>query len=143
MSLANARAAIATGLKNGYSGDPPIFAENTQTPETATQSKEWVRWSVRLASAYDADVSAIFERVNGLLYFQHFHAEGFGTKEAYDFADKVGAIFNSKTFPHPSPAVGLVIFERALCTFAGETGGWSQHNITIPFRSEAKALNAA
>jgi hypothetical protein len=142
MSLSAARATIATALKDGYSGDPPIFAENTQTPQSATQGKEWARWSVRLATAYDADVSAIFERVIGTLYFQHFHAEALGTKEAYDFADKVGAIFNSKSFAHASPAVGLVIFQRAVCVFAGESGGWSQHNVTIAFRSDAKALNA-
>jgi len=143
MSLTAARATIATALKNGYSSTPPIFAENTQTPESATQSKEWVRWSVRIATAYDADVGAIHERVHGTLWFQHFHAEGLGTKEAYDFADKVGAIFNGKAFAHASPAVGAVIFERAVCAFAGSMGGWSQHAITIPFRSDAVALNAA
>jgi Bacteriophage related domain of unknown function len=137
MSATTCRKAITDRLKL-YSGDPPIFAENVTVPST-TQGSPWARWSLRVADAFDADVGGSFERMVGTLYFQHFQPEGSGTLEAYQFADKVGQLLNRKVLASTG---GVVYMGRAVCAFAGQVGGLTQHNVTIEFREESVALNA-
>jgi len=138
MSAANLRKSITDVLKSGYSGTPPIFAENLTIPANVVDG-EWSRWSIRMAATTDADVGATVERSVGTLYFQHFVPEGSGTKQAYDFADKIGALLNRLR----TGTGGVLTFERAVPIYIGVTDGKVQHNITVAFRWDANALNAA
>jgi len=113
--------------------------ENTTVPTTISDG-EWVRWSIRFADWFDATVGADMERGVGILYFQHFQPEGRGTLEAYPFADKVGALLNRKKVPGSD---GVLTFERAVCKYAGAIDAKVQHNVTIGFRWDGAAHNAA
>jgi len=138
MSATSCREAITSVLQT-YAAPPNIYAENTTVP-TAVSGGEWVRWSIRFADWFDATVGADIERGIGILYFQHFNPEGRGTKEAFTFGDKIGALLNRKRV---SGADGVLTFERAVVQYATTIGGKIQHNVTIGFRWDGAALNAA
>jgi hypothetical protein len=138
MSATSCRSAITSVLQT-YAAPPSIFPENTTVP-TAISSGEWVRWSIRDADWFDATIGADRERGVGILYFQHFNPEGRGTKEAYDFADKIGTLLNRKRV---AGSDGVLLFDRAVCKYAGTIGGKVQHNVTIDFEWNGEALNAA
>lgn len=139
MSAANCRKAITDILKT-YTGNPPIYAENVTIPNDVAPG-EWVRWSIRMADNFDSDIGANNERAVGAIYFQHFKPENTGTTEAWAFADKVGAMFNAKSAA--APGGGSIRFARAVTHFIGTADGKVQHNITIDWRYDAPALNAA
>lgn len=138
MSLVAAELAITTILRN-YTGDPPIYEENTPVP-TATQGSAWARWSIREADTFSPEVGRDRERRTGTIYFQHFQPENAGTIDAKVFADKIGALLNEKTAGSPA---GSILFRRAVCAYVGTTNGLVQHNITIEWQWDGLALNAA
>lgn len=138
-SHANIWEAVAHVL-DGYSGTPKLLLENKPT-SPGDLTGEWARLANRPADFVDSEVGGRWERGVGTLYFQHFLPEGQGTKKAWDFADQIGALFNRANIAVPGG--GTMKFERAVCAFVGTTGGQVQHNITVAWRIDAPATNAA
>ncbi len=121
-----------------WAGYAVIFAENQK--EVRPTNAEWVRWSVRPADAFSADITGIAERAVGLLFFQHFVPEMAGTRKAHAMRDKVGAMFNEAHFALQGG--GVIRFERAKLAYAGVTDGWVTHNITVKYVADKTAVNA-
>jgi hypothetical protein len=135
---ANVWEAVADVL-DAYSPPPKLFLENLPTGK-GDLIGEWARMANRPAAFIDADVGGQWERGTGTLYFQHFLPEGAGTKKAWDFADKIGALFNRANVDVAGG--GNVLFERAVCEYVGTLNGQVQHNVTIAWRVDAPATNA-
>lgn len=139
MSYETSLVGIVDLLKT-YTGTPKIFAENQPVP-IAEQKSEWVRWSVRPAVNIDSEVGARMQRIVGALYFQHFVPEDSGTKLAHVFASKVEGFLSHKQH---TTSVGVLKFQRAQLKYIGVTQqGFVQHNVTIDYREDATATNAA
>lgn len=133
---ANVWEAVADVL-DGYTGNPKLYLENIPSGPI---SGEWARLANRPADFVDGEVGGQWERGVGTLYFQHFLPEGQGTKKAWDFADKIGLLFNKKNVAITGG--GVLRFDRAVCSFIGTTGGQYQHNVTVAWQVDAPATNA-
>ena len=136
---ANVWEAVADVL-DGYTGSPKLFLENRPTKE-GELTGEWARLANRPADFVDSEVGGQWERGVGTLFFQHFAPEGAGTKVAWDFADKIGALFNRKKVAIDGG--GTMTFERAVCSYIGTIDGRVQHNVTVAWRIDAPATNAS
>lgn len=142
MSMTSVNAAIGA-LLNGYTGNPPLVAEN-KTPSKTVQNGEWVRVSIRPSDSFNSEVGATKERNIGMIMFQHFINEDGGTLPAYTFADKIGALFNEKTVATSGPGIsGTLRFERRKLLYVGKIDGKVTHNVLVNWIEDVNAVNAA
>jgi hypothetical protein len=116
-----------------------LFPENVN--ETRPTNAAWARFSVRMADSHTADVTATWERNIGQIMFQVFSPANTGARTAQKWRDKIAAMFNEKRLETEDD--GVLHCRRARMVYAGIEGGWTMHNVIVPFSHDAPALNAA
>lgn len=118
-------------------GLPPLFAAN----QPGERPAEYVVWSLRPANTQATTVGADEEETVGILYFQHFVAEGTGEMKAKEAADRMKPLLNFKTLAVAGG--GAVRLQSVNLTYVGVRDAKLQHSITVRYEYDGPAARAA
>jgi len=134
MSYQTTQVAVAKYIAANFPSTWPIIHENH--PFEPTPGKPWVRWGIRPADEFMADIGARMERVIGNIFFQIFVGEDNGTLDAQKISDiLVGLFFQHYISDPPAP---LVRCQAAKQTYIGaDESGWQQYSVLVPYETDA------
>ncbi|AAX84858.1 possible peptidoglycan binding protein [Xanthomonas phage Xp15] len=102
--------------------DTPIFYEN----RTANSTGTWVRLTIQNGDAFQASNGEVSYRHPGVVFVQIFTKKEVGSGEALKLADKVDALFRSKT-------LGNIQFKVPQVQKVPSTTEWYQVNVSTEF----------
>lgn len=134
--------AIGKRLDDRWDKSTVLLGENLPAGKNPpwNGSTPWIRWSIREADNFSADVGGTFQRETGVVVFQVFVPEEGGTRKAKEVGRKLALIFNEATFAAEDGTA--LKFERLRVTFSGNSGGWFQQNYTVAYQGDGAAINA-
>jgi len=124
MSFLTAKIELEQYFAANYSGTPVEY-ENAPLSDFSNLT-EWVRFITTSASASQMSFGLVAYRYTGVIAAQIFIKPDIGSRRAYEISDLISNVFKSKV-------IGSYVFKVPEAIVVGESEGWYQVNLIIPF----------